>query len=57
VCLCEWLYPSGWVRPRVLLSIMHKNSETTDNNIDEEDFVFVEKQPFTEPIWGKVVNK
>jgi len=36
---------------------MHKNSETTDNNIDEEDFVFVEKQPFTEPIWGKVVNK
>ncbi len=30
-------------------------SETS--NIDQEDWVFIEKQPFTEPIWGKVVNK
>jgi len=24
---------------------------------DEDEWVFIEKQPFTEPIWGKVVNK
>tara|TARA_B100001057_G_scaffold348798_1_gene350170 strand:- start:639 stop:827 length:189 start_codon:yes stop_codon:yes gene_type:complete len=30
-------------------------SETS--NLDQEDWVFIQKQPFTEPIWGKVVNK
>lgn len=23
----------------------------------DDDWVFIEKQPFTEPVWGKVVNK
>ena len=32
---------------------------TTDDNYIQEldDAVLVEKTPFTEPVWGKVVNK
>ncbi len=36
-------------------TVGHFNIEVRDD--DEIEYVFVPKQPFTEPVWGKVVNK
>lgn len=57
MCVCVAL-PFGVGKTTCgLLSIMDSNPKTNDSNVDIEDFIFIEKQPFTEPIWGKVVNK
>jgi hypothetical protein len=37
------------------LMVEHKDTEPEKD--DELDFVIISNQPFTEPVWGKVVNK
>ena len=37
--------------------VPHHRLLTRKRSPPPDDFVFVERQPFTEPIWGKVVNK
>lgn len=35
----------------------HQHRQDEQHEDDEIEYVFVSKTPFTEPVWGKVVNK